>query len=78
MKIAVDKDSISAIKDGNEYIYLFDQEDLTQLLDKDMHCIHYKKCGFVDINLTKYDVDCLKKAKITDKDYDKLEKKTIK
>ncbi len=78
MKIAVDKDSMSAVKDGNEYIYLYEDESLISLLDKNMHCIYYKKCGFVDINLTKYDVDCLKKASITDKDYDKLEKKTLK
>lgn len=78
MKIAVDRNSMSAIKEGNEYIYLFEDEELTQLLDKNMHCIYYKNCGFVDINLTDYEVDCLKKAKITDKDYDKLEKKTLK
>jgi len=78
MKIAVDKESVSAIKEGNEYVYLFDKEPLLNLLDKNMHCIYYKNCGFVDINLTKFDIDCLKKAKITDKDYDKLEKKTLK
>lgn len=72
MKIAIDKNSISAIKPGNEYIYLFEDEDLKSLLDKKMHCIYYKKCNYVDINLTDYDVECIKKAKITDKDYDKL------
>lgn len=73
MKIAVDKNSISAVKKNkNEYIYLFDKESLDELLSKDLHCIYYKNCNYVDINLTDYDVECLKKAKITDKDYDLL------
>jgi len=75
MKIAIDKNSLTAIKkDGNEYIYLFDKEPLDDLLKTKLHCIRYDKCDFVDINLTEYDVDCIKKAKITDKDYDKIEK----
>jgi len=75
MKIAIDKNSLSAIKkDGNEYIYLFDKESLDDLLKAKTHCIRYDKCDFVDINLTDYKIDCIKKAKITDKDYDKIEK----
>lgn len=73
MRIAVDKNSIKvAKKNDNEYVYLFDREPLKELLKKNMHCINYKECGFVDINLTEYEVDCLKKARITDKDYDKI------
>ena len=73
MKIAVDKNSLNAVKNNkNEYIYLFDDEPLEELLDKNLHCIHYKNCDFVDINLTNYNIDCIKKAKISDKDYDKL------
>lgn len=76
MKIAIDKNSLSAYKDdGNEYIYLFDKEPLEDLLNVKIHCIFYKNCDFVDINLTDFDTDCTKKAKITDKDYDKLPKK---
>ena len=75
MKIAVDKNSFSAVKDDNEYIYLFDDEPLKELLDKKIHCIYYKECDFVDINLTDFDIDCIKKAKLTDKDYDKLPEK---
>ena len=37
-----------------------------------LHCIKYTKCEFVDINLTEFEVDCIKQCKITDKDYDKL------
>lgn len=71
MKIAIDKNSLNAIKDNdNEYIYLFDNETLEELLNKNLHCIYYKNCNYVDINLTDYDIDCIKKAKITDKDYD--------
>lgn len=73
MKIAVDKNSIGAVKKNkNEYIYLFDKESLDELLSKDLHCIYYKNCDYVDINLTDYNVNCLKKAKITDEDYDIL------
>jgi glycosyltransferase involved in cell wall biosynthesis len=79
MKIAVDKNSISAVKkNNNEYIYLFDNEKLKDLLKTKLHCVYYKNCDFVDINLTNYDVECIKKAKITDKDYDKLEKQDYK
>ena len=73
MKIAVDKNSISVVKQNkNEYIYLFDDENLEDLLSKNLHCINYKHCNFVDINLTDYDVDCLKKTKITDENFDVL------
>lgn len=73
MRIAVDKNSLNIVKkDNNEYIYLFDNEDYKDLLDIGLHCLNYKYCGFVDINLTDYDIECLKKAKITDKDYNKL------
>ena len=74
MKIAVDKNTYKQIKkDGNEYIYLFDDETLEELEKTKLHCIHYKYCEFVDLNLTDYDIDCIKKAKITDKDWDKIE-----
>ena len=73
MRIAVDKNSVNAIKNnGNEYIYLFNNEKLEELLKTKLHCIYYKEASFVDINLTNYDIDCIKKAKVTDKDYDIL------
>jgi hypothetical protein len=75
MKIAIDKRSISAVKPNNEYIYLFNDEPLEELVKLNMHCVYYKNCNFVDINLTNYDIDCIKKAKITDKDFDILPKK---
>lgn len=80
MKIAVDKKTYKVVKNnGNEYVYLFDNESVEELLNTKMHCIYYKNCDYVDINLTDYKVECFKKAKITDKDYDKLpEKKNYK
>ena len=76
MKIAIDKDSIKAVKkNNNEYIYLFDNEKYEDLVKTGLHCVNYKWCEYVDINLTNYDVDCIKKANINDKDYDKLPEK---
>jgi glycosyltransferase involved in cell wall biosynthesis len=76
MKIAVDKNSYQvAKKDGNEYVYLFENEPLDELLKTKLHCLEYSRCEFVDINTTNYNVDCIKKCKITDKDWDKLPEK---
>ena len=73
MIIAIDKNSINCErKEENEYIYLFDNEPLNELIKTNLHCIYYKYCDYVDINLTDYNIDCLKKAKTTEKDYDKL------
>ena len=71
MRIAVDKNTYHVANNDN-YIYLFDNEDYKSLLKTGLHCINYKHCDYVDINLTDYDIECLKKAKITDKNYDKL------
>jgi len=75
MTIAIDKNSIDYIKIKNNvnYLYVFDDnESFTDLIEKNIHCIYYKYCPFVEINLTNFDLDCLKKAKVTDKDFDKL------
>ena len=80
MKVAIDQNVVDKIRfdQNNEYIYLFDEEGLNDLLKTKLHCIYYENCDFVDLNLTDYDIDCIKKAKITDKDYDKVEKKDYK
>ena len=75
MKIGIDKNSIDAIEPKNDYIYLFDNEPLEELLKLKLHCVHYKHCDYVDINLTNYSIDSFKQAKITDKDYNKLPEK---
>lgn len=75
MKIGIDKNSIDLIEPNNEYIYLYDDEDLDSLLKRNIHCINYKYCKYVDINLTNYDIECIKKTTRDDKDYAKLEEK---
>ena len=73
MQIAIDKNSLKAYKHNeNDYIYLFDKEPLEDLLKLKMHCLYYKECGFVNINLTDFKVECLKKSSIDEKDYDVL------
>ena len=78
MKIAIDKNSLKAIDKENEFIYLFNDEPLEELLKLNMHCMYYKKCEYVDINLTDYDIECIKKTSIEDKDYKKIERKDYK
>lgn len=79
MKIAIDKNSINIKKKKDvEYIYLFDKESIEELKKTNLHCVRYDYCDYVDINLTDYNVDCTKKAYITDKDFDVLEKKDYK
>ena len=75
MKIAVDKNTLDAVKNNKDYIYIFDKEPLEELKKINLHCIHYKEIKFVDINLTQYDIDCIKKASLKDKDYDILPEK---
>lgn len=72
MVIAVDKNTVNAVKNKKDYIYVFDNETLEELLETKLHCIYYKNIEFVDINLTDYNIDCIKKANINDKDYDIL------
>ena len=55
MKIAVDKESYKVAKnDGNEYVYLFNDETLDDLLKIKLHCLHYSYCKYVDINTIQY------------------------
>jgi glycosyltransferase involved in cell wall biosynthesis len=75
MKIAVDKNSIDMVNSKDEYVYLFDKESLEELLKLKLHCLYYKECNYVDINLTDYNVDCFKKANKEDKNWRKIEKK---
>ena len=73
MKIAIDKNYKNIKrKKGVEYIYIFKDESLDELLSLDIKSMNYKYCEFVDINLTEYNLDCYKKASIDEKDYDVL------
>ena len=79
MKIAIDKNSLNVIKkDNNEYIYLYDNEDYNYLIKLNLHCLYYKYCKYVDINLTDYDIECIKKTTIDDKNWNKVERKDYK
>ena len=75
MKIAIDKNSLKAIDNKNDFIYIFRNEPLEELLKLGLHCIRYDECKQVDINLTDYDIDCIKKAKSTNKDWNILPEK---
>jgi len=73
MIIAVDKNTYKVAKDdGNKYIYLYDDEPLEQLMATKLYCVQYREIDYVDINTTEYNVDCKKRAKITDKDWNVL------
>ena len=74
MKIGIDKYTIDKIKQdkNKEYIYLFDSESLDDLKITNLHCMHYKYCKYLDINVSKYDIECIKKANINDDKWDEL------
>lgn len=74
MKVAIDKNIVDKIPKNKkyEYIYLFENENIDELINTGLHCIYKDYIDSVDINLTEYKIDCIKKAKITDKDWDEL------
>lgn len=73
MKVAIDFNIINQIEDFSEfeYIYVFSTEPIETLLKTNLHCIHKDYIEEVDINLSMYDIKCLKKANIKDKDWKK-------
>lgn len=77
MKVAIDKDTIKYIKDINEfeYIYIYDKEPLEELIKLNLHCINKDYIDGVDIDLTNYNINCIKKANINDKNWAKVEPK---
>ena len=77
MKIAIDKNiDITKLKKGNDYIYVFDDnEKIDDMLKLGIYCVNKDYIKSVDINMTRYNIKCLKKAKISDIDYDKLPEK---
>ena len=73
MKIAVDINSVNIPKKkGVEYIYLFDNEPIEQLKQTNLHCLNYEYCDYVDINLTRFNVNCLKKSNPNKRNFDEL------
>ena len=77
MKIAIDKNiDITKLKKCNDYIYVFDDnEKIDDMLKLGIYCVNKDYIKSVDINMTNYNIKCLKKAKISDIDYDKLPEK---
>ena len=77
MKVAIDKAVIGKIKDLNEfeYIYVFENEPLEDLLKLNLHCIHKDYVDGVDINLTSLNINCIKKANTADKEWKKVQPK---
>ena len=70
MKIVVDKNSWQVAKnDGNEYIYVYKDESLQDLMKTKLPCLECYEVGAVDINTTDYILDCKKKCKITDENW---------
>ena len=66
MKVAINNiDYIDKLK-GKEIIYAFNNEPLEQLINLNLHCIHKDYIENVDINLTNYDIPCIKKCTIDD------------
>lgn len=72
MKIAIDKNiDITKLKKGNDYIYVFDDnEKIEDMLKLGIYCINKDKVQSADINLTKYPINCIKEANIEEKDWD--------
>ena len=67
MKIACDKNNYKLRKnDNNEYIYVFKNEQLEDLLNTNMKCVNVDYLKYVDINTTNYNIKCKRKMKITD------------
>lgn len=81
MKVAIDKNCINQIKDFSEFefIYVFDNEPLEDLLKLNLHCMNKDHIENVEVNLTDYNINCLKKCNIDDKEWKKpIEKKNYK
>ena len=74
MKVAIDRNSICKIKDLTEYeyIYVFDNEPIEELINLNIHCINKNYIESVDINLTNYNIECIKNANIEDKNWYKI------
>lgn len=80
MKVAIDKDCISKIKDFTEfdYVYIFENEPIEELLKLKINCINKKYAEGIDVNLTNYDIPCRVKSKYENNDWKELEEKQYK
>lgn len=72
MRVAIDKTLVKKIKDWDEfeYVYIFgEDEKLKDLCKLGIECVSPKYKTEIDVNLTEYDIPCLKKAKFKDVDW---------
>ena len=80
MKVAIDKNCINKIKDLTEfdYIYIFDNEPIEELLKLKLYCMNKKYADGIDVNLTDYDIPCRMKAKYEDNNWQDIGEKQYK
>lgn len=66
MRIAINNlNGIEKLK-GNEIIYVFNKESIDELVKTNLHCMHKDYINDIDLNLTPYDIPCIKKCTIND------------
>lgn len=72
MVVGIDK-SVKVKDNKHEYLYIFDDDEkFNDLLKLGYNCIHKDYVNNVDINVSKYDIKCIKKSIYGEKDWDKL------
>ena len=62
MRIAINDISYVKKLKENEIIYVFDKETIEDLKKTNLHCVHKDYIKDIDINLTPYDIPCIKKC----------------
>lgn len=80
MRVAIDKKVIKEITDLKEFefVYIFEDEPIEELLKLKINCINKKYAEGIDVNLTNYDIPCRIKSKYENNDWKELEKKQYK
>lgn len=73
MRVAIDKKVINEIMDLKEFdfVYIFEDETLEDLFKLNIHCVHKDLADNIDVNLTEYNIPCLIKADVKDKEWKK-------
>lgn len=80
MKVAIDKSIVNQIKDFDkfDYIYVFEDEPLDELIKLKYHCIHKDYVDRVDVNLTKYNINARITTTIEDESWKDFKKPNYK
>lgn len=61
MLIAVDKDTLDKVNTKDNFVYVFDNEKLEDLLELNMKCINKDYIYYADKNYTKFDISSIKR-----------------